>query len=464
MDLAAFLTRAQQNGTIDSLANGFENSQFSQDIPDCGLIVKDVLDKLNKAMPKRIDIPTVNGAITNNSLQVDPKKSATNSFSMEFNTICNNLLALCGYELSYNISILLSIKHIIKQYIEALEQADSYEMIIEYITVIRNIFKREYLDVHKFTSPFIDAGEDESIVFHFDSDIKPIKEEFFTEILKHVIKNQERKNNSGLVSNRSIYVEQIALLLEHTTFLPIAPAHINELLNNIGNKIAYSGWFIKAWSMLYDEILVDMLTTDMSMQIHPLDALFDKLKIAVHKNKYISQFIVYFEQVITETKTCMAELLGTDIINVEPSKDLLKYLAEMMLSLYTQLAYALYNHLRYNTFNKSARVHYALMFYLILNCKPKLYEFDISQQSALRYLLLPKKTIDESISILKARKTRIKHPVIEETVITIGASSDEDETTVTPEPVKRKRSPRVSKQLQTKEPAKRTRKPRAKKE
>ena len=82
MDLASFLSRAQQNGTINIISAGFENSQFSQDIPDCGLIVKDILDKLNKNMPKRIEIPTVNGAITNNSLQADPKKSATNSFSM----------------------------------------------------------------------------------------------------------------------------------------------------------------------------------------------------------------------------------------------------------------------------------------------------------------------------------------------------------------------------------------------
>ena len=460
MDLAAFLTRSQQNGTINIIANGFENSQFSQDIPDCGVIVKDILDKLNKATPKRIEIPTVNGAISNNSLQAEQKKNATNSFSMEFNMICNNLLAICGFELSYNLSILLSLKHIIKQYIEALESSEDYDCIITNITVLRNIFKRDSLEVSSFESPFINSLDDDSTVFRFDSEIKPIKDDFFGNIIEHATKNQERKNISGLSLNRQLYVKQFNALLEHTKFMPIEPMHINGFLNNIGNKIAYKGWFIKAWSMIYDEILVDMITSDISIQTHPLDILFERLKISVHKNKYISQFLVYFEQVISETKNTMNELLETDSINVELSKDLLKYMAEMMLSLYTQLAYALYNHQRYNTFNKSARVHYALMYYLILGCKPKLYEFDITQQSALRYLLLPKKAIDESLSLLKAKKTPAKRvPRVEPIVKSDDSDSDN-------EPVKStiSRTPRkITVKEQTKEPVKRTRKPRAKK-
>ena len=194
MDLAAFLTRSQHNGTINAIANGFENSQFSQDIPDCGIIVKDILDKLNKATPKRIEIPTVNGAISNNSLQGDPKKNTANSFSMEFNTICNNLLAICGYEISYNLSILLSLKNIIGQYIEALESSEDYDAIINNVTVIRNIFKRESLDVKIFDSPFITSTEDDSMVFRFDSELKPLKEDFFDNLSDHIIKNQERKN------------------------------------------------------------------------------------------------------------------------------------------------------------------------------------------------------------------------------------------------------------------------------
>lgn len=480
MDLAAFLTRAQRNGTINTIANGFENSQFSQDIPDCGTVVKDILDKLNKATPKRIEIPTVNGAISNNSLQGDSKKNATNSFSMEFNTICNNLLAICGYELSYNLSILLSLKNIINQYIEALEASEDYDAIIGNITVIRNIFKREALDVKSFDSPFITSTEDDSMVFRFDSELKPVKEDFFGNILEHAMKNQERKNISGLSLNKQLYVKQITALLSNTRFLPIEPSHINEFLNNIGNKIAYKGWFIKAWSMIYDEILVDMITCDLSSQIHPLDILFERLKISVHKNKYISQFLVYFEQVISETKASISDLLGTDMVTVELSKDLLKYLAEMMLSLYTQLAYALYNHQRYNTFNKSARVHYALMYYLILSCKPKLYEFDITQQSALRYLLLPKKAIDESRQLLSEKKPRVKRNIIEESSKSIDISDDESDDE--PEPIKpvdktiakrnnketvdsakKSRSPRITKKEPVKETAKKPRKPRAKK-
>ena len=471
MDLATFLMRSQQNGTINTISAGFENSQFSQDIPDCGLIVKDILDKLNKNMPKRIEIPTVNGAITNNSLQVDTKKTATNSFSIEFNTIGNNLLAICGYELSYNLSILLSLKHIVMQYIEALESAEDYDEILENINIIRNIFKQEAFDVKSFTSPFIAAEDDDSTVFYFDSEIKPIKDSFFTGIINHAVKNQERKNISGLSLNKQLYVKQIKLLLENTAIMTIEPMHINELLCNIGNKIAYKGWFIKAWSMIYDEILVDMLTSDVSVQVHPLDILFERLKISVHKNKYISQFLVYFEQVIAETKTTMNELLGSESVNVELSKNLLKYMAEMMLSLYTQLAYSLYNYLRYNMLNKSARVHYALMYYLILNCKPKLYEFDITQQSALRYLLLPKKAIDESLSLLKTKKVRVKQPVIEESMSVIDESSDDengeekskDDSSNTT--VKRKRAPRGSKKLAKEtEPVKKIRKPRAKKD
>lgn len=473
MDLASFLSRAQQNGTINVISAGFENSQFSQDIPDCGLIVKDILDKLNKNMPKRIEIPTVNGAITNNSLHVDAKKTTTNSFSMEFNTICNNLLAICGYEISYNLSILLSLKHIVKQYIDELESAEDYEGILENVNVIRNIFKQEAFDVKTFTSAFITTMDDESAVFFFDSEIKPIKDNFFSGIINHISKNQERKNLSGLTLNKRLYVNEIKLLLENTVITPIEPININELLCNIGNKIAYKGWFIKAWSMIYDEILVDMLTSDVSIQVHPLDILFERLKITVHKNKYISQFLVYFEQVIAETKTSINEILGTEAVNVELSKDLLKYMAEMMLSLYTQLAYALYNYLRYNMLNKSARVHYALMYYLILNCKPKLYEFDITQQSALRYLLLPKKSIDESLSLLKTKKARVKRPVIEESTNVINESSDDevdeekDKNELSSTAVKRKRAPRGSKKNAKEtatEPIKKTRKPRAKKD
>lgn len=469
MDLAAFLSRSQQNGTINSLANGFENSQFSQDIPDCGIIVKDILDKLNKATPKRIEIPTVNGAITNNSLQPDQKKNTTNSFSMEFNTICNNLLAICGFELSYNLSILLSLKHIIRQYIDALESSEDYESIISNLSVIRNIFKRESIEVRTFDSPFIKSIDDDSSVFRFDSEIKPIKDDFFGNIIDHATKNMERKNLSGLTLNKTLYVKQINCLLDHTKFNTIEPTHINDLLNNIGNKIAYKGWFIKAWTMIYDEILVDMITSEVSMQLHPLDVLFERLKISVHKNKYISQFLVYFEQVISETKASMNELLGTEATSVEISKDLLKFMAETMLSLYTQLAYALYNHQRYNTFNKSARVHYALMYYLIMSCKPKLYEFDITQQSALRYLLLPKKAIDESINLLKAKKGPVKRVTIEESIKDFDQSDNSEDESEKPVIVKetpnKGRTPKKAPVVKEtpKEPIKRARKPRAKK-
>ena len=188
MDLAAFLSRAQKNGTIDVIANGFENSQFSQDIPDCGIMVKDILDKLNKVAAKRIEIPTVTGAISNNSLQTDPKK-ITNSFSMDFNAICNNLLAICGYELSYNISILMSLKHIVKQYIDDIEDADDYDTIITNLTIIRNVYLHIAFEVDSFESPFINAHED-SLVFRFDSEMKPVKIDFFENIIEHAVKSR----------------------------------------------------------------------------------------------------------------------------------------------------------------------------------------------------------------------------------------------------------------------------------
>ena len=460
MDLASFLTRSQKNGTINMIANGFENSQFSQDIPDCGIMVKDILDKLNKATSKRIEIPTVTGAISNNSLQSDPKKT-TNSFSMEFNTICNNILAICGYELSYNLSILMSLKHIIQQYIDDIESAEDYESIILNLNIIRNIVSQPSFDVESFDSAFINAQEDDSLVFRFDSELKPVKDDFFENIIKHATTNQERKNISGLDLNKKLYVLQLNALLENTNVKTIEPENINELLMNIGNKIAYRGWFLKAWSMLYDEILVDMGSCDMTSNMHPLDVLFEKLKIGVHKNKYISQLLVYFEQVINETKSGMTEALKTDAINVELSKELLKYIAETMLSLYTQLAYALYNHQRYNTFNKSARVHYALMYYLILTCKPKLYEYDITQQSALRYLLLPKKAIDESLSLLKTKRNSPSRRIIEEEALNLddSASDEENDTEEEEEPEPPKKS-RGKKAVKTQEPAKPGRKPR----
>ena len=149
-----------------------------------------------------------------------------------------------------------------------------------------------------------------------------------------------------------------------------------------------------------------------------------------------------------------------------------------MLSLYAQLAYALYNHQRYNTFNKSARVHYALMYYLILTCKPKLYEYDITQQSALRYLLLPKKAIDESISLLKTKRNSPSRHIIDSIVDLDDSSSDEindaeeDESDVpkrtrgkrptvkTTESVKPPRKTRTARNVSAKPAAKNTRKPR----
>ena len=93
----------------------------------------------------------------------------------------------------------------------------------------------------------------------------------------------------------------------------------------------------------------------------------------------------------------------------------------------------------------------------------------MTQQSALRYLLLPKKSIDESLTLLKAKKVRVKHPVIEETPINIEESSDDDKEDEPPKDdasnTKRKRAPRrTKKQLKEPEPVKKTRKPRAKKE
>ena len=347
---------------------------------------------------------------------------------MEFNSICNNLLALCGFELSYNLSILIALKSIVKQYIESINESIDYEDIIVKLMALSNIYKRDTFAVNSFNSPFINNIDDDQIVFRFDSETKPAKDDFFTNIIEHARQNNERKNISGLNLNKQLYMRQLTALAEHTEFRPMEPDNINELLNNIGNKIAYKGWFMKSWSLLYDELLVDMMDKEVTNMPHPLDALYEKLKIIVHKNKYIGQLLVYFEQVISETKTSMVSVLKSDFIEVNLSKNLLKYMAEMMLNLYTQLAHALYNHQRYNTFNKSARVHYALMYYLVMTCKPKLYEYDITQQSVLRYILLPKKAIDESLDVLKNKKSL--------TIVAENESSDEE---VEKEPIKRRR-------------------------
>lgn len=408
MDLTETLIAASKNGTLDLIKNGFENSQFGRDVPDCGGIVKHILEKLNKNNPLKCDVTTVNGVLSVS----DADKKNSNSFSNEFQIMCTNLLILCGYELSYNYSILLSLPNIIEQYAEHIKTATDYETILNNILALKNLYSREEVCVEKFQSNFM-TEDDNSFVFNFNDSVQQApKNEFFENICKHVKNGLDNNHVSIFVIHKQQYIKEIDNLVKNTRIENILVEDVNDLLHNIGNKPVYDSWFIKAWSLLYDELLVDC--RNCKLDVHPLEELYINLNLNTYKTNYISRFTVYLDQVLTETKNSITEVLGEDgVAEIEISRELITYLSEMMLNLYTNIAYELFHNQHFNHATKSSRVHYSLLYFIIINCKPRLFMYSQSQLNALRYILLPKKSIMESIEVLSKKKL-ISAPVTTE--------------------------------------------------
>ncbi len=415
MNLANFLTRSIENNTINEIINGYENSQFSQDIPDCGIIVKELFDKLNNYQSPFNDITSVNGALSAASFK--PQHKTNNSFSMEFHSMCSNILALSGYELSYNLTVIMSLRILMNDYIDHIMECENYKEILSDILTLRNLYSHKEFKINKFDSVFA-KSDLETNVFRMNQEIIPFGDTFFNNIILSV-KNAIKKNGiSSFENNKNIYYKALSDLRNNTAIEKYDINNIDDLVHNIGDKIAYKKWFIKQWEMLYLELSVnaDMSLSqdirftfkgnsikDIQMDNSPLNNLFSNLGMLQAKDKYITNFIVYFNQIITETRNGILNEIGDDIIDVEITPEFLEYFAEIMLNLFAQIALNLYDFQQYSILNKSSRIHYALLYYLVTTIKPRLVNYDKTQLSVLRYILLPKKSIEESINILNEK-------------------------------------------------------------
>lgn len=392
---------------------GFENSDFLQGVINCDDIIKHIINKYEKIYK---DIPITMQQKTKNADLLENKRVFT--FYSDFKTCCNNLLGICGMELAYNLTFHINRRKIIRKLIKLLEKAPTYEEILNCFTLIRNSFNNKHItvknsDFQTFDELRLDTEKNNNIFFNINADITETN--IFDAIEKHIKYNLINRNNTDFNKNRELYAKQLWEYEKAAIFEPIEITQMDELLIAVQNKIGYEGWYLKLWSLLYDETFTDLISAysfkDKPSEArshkpaeqqneefkffaqyveNPLLIYMDELKMHAEYNNYILMFINYFNGVIEDTQRHNESKHKTPV-NV--SANFLNYLANVVLNLFICLAKGIYNLHRYNiTFFKNNRINFSLVLLCLTTyCRPRLYDYDKSQYFALYSLLLPKK-------------------------------------------------------------------------
>lgn len=417
------LNYAKKHNTLKIIRHGFENSEFMQDIPDAGTIVKTILKSLNESKNNyNIPFKSTSGTIISKTTvnekdneinEKSTKRKKGSSFCAEFNTICNNILGIIGFELAYNTIIQINIKKLLYNCISSIKQSQTYNEVLEIIKIIRNIYKNSIeidssfqYDITKKLFIQTTTTYNDCLFFNIEEDTYNLYS-FFEDIEKDIRNNIVKRNNTNFRKKINLYHEICTELYNASIFNTITISSVDNLLISFTNKIGYEGWFIKLWSVLYEETVIDYNldkenTSDKYTLMNNIimNHITDDIGIGNYYMKYNSQLTNYFEQVINKS---IESCLSKDSIKITFTNDIIKYLVNMTLNLYIQLAKGIHFAQQYNIhFTKNSRVHFALVYNcLITYCKPRLYEYTNSMYSALHYLLLSKKQIEESIKTIE---------------------------------------------------------------
>ena len=153
MDLKQFIQTHKNNGTLDSIIDGFEKSSFVEPNSDTSVLIKSILSVLisdEDGDKQKIYNQLQSGGLAN-AKSGKTEISKKQSFCTEFNQMVINILGLLGSEFSKYLFVLMGAKHMIAQEINAIAESQDYNSILKHIINIKNFMSLGDVDDYSNT-------------------------------------------------------------------------------------------------------------------------------------------------------------------------------------------------------------------------------------------------------------------------------------------------------------------------
>lgn len=417
MNLTKFITTHQEIGDIAIIKRGMESSPFTQSINDISELVKEILKKLLAIKnDEKMYSQSTNGGIQPNATLIDDSNNRKQSYCIEFPQMLKNILGLIGFEFSYCITTISSINRILNDYIQKIspknDSIESYLSLKNLIITIKNIYSLgngNSLQIsNHFKSHFINNDDDSIKWSNFSTDSKLI---FFDNIIEFI----DYKISKDVIINfiedkQSIYLE-LENLYKNTIFTKYTIDNVDQLCLSMHNiKPCYDGYFIKEWEILYLETFADTykLIHPSKHKISPvIDYLTNVIQLDLKAEKYLTNFKNYLIKIYKDTISCLYSDDSSKRLDIIITQNMYEYMSYIILNLYINISKKIASNQECaQLFGKSTRIQFAQVFQALKDSISRLHQYCQSQSDMLHYILIPKKTLSESINNLNAIKSK----------------------------------------------------------
>ena len=232
----------------------------------------------------------------------------------------------------------------------------------------------------------------------------PDKDVFFKSLMKE-IKHLNKTNTIALFDEKKIeWINRINEKLSETTLGDYIIEDVNDVCLCLGMfDIAYEGSFIKLFEIFYRETFVDIPQELWSRNRPHIDYLKRKLKLDIKCDKYTTLFTKYFRKIYDEVSKNVSQL-GFEILQVKVTDQFFHTMSDIAFGLYIGIGKEIASCQENSAcFGKSTRIQFFQIYGALTTCVPRLHSFTKSQKAVLHYILLSKKTIDDSILTLMSK-------------------------------------------------------------
>ena len=430
MDLKQFIQTHKDNGTLDSIIDGFEKSSFVEPNSDTSVLIKSILSVLisdEDGDKQKIYNQLQSGGLAS-AKSGKTEISKKQSFCTEFNQMVINILGLLGSEFSKYLFVLMGAKHMISQEINEIAESQDYNSILKHVMNIKNFMSlgdiEDYSDTKDFDfryesssnlEPPIDIDDEFYEEFYLEQDsnenqnyleieVKSNKKNnIFNQLISEIKQLIKSENVLSFEDDRQEWCQMLEEMLSHMILTTYNVNTVDDLcLNLTGINVCYDKSFIKMFEILYRESFADIPHELWSTYKPHISYIEKELKLDIKCSKYLTNFNKYFHKVYDETlKSVVEKIPQEDILKINVTDKMYELLSDITFNLYVNISKKIAcNQLTYAYFGKSTRIQFIQMFQALMDCSPRLYVFTKSQRMALHYILLSKKVINESIKIV----------------------------------------------------------------
>ena len=295
--------------------------------------------------------------------------------------------------------------------------------------------------------------------FNYNSVSTPKKSRFIDFIIKRVTEIVETDNILMFCEDKDSIQELLQLFLSHLRYGKYYVNNVDDLVINLGcNGFVYDKSFLKMFEILFKETFADIPFELWQPAFNPHDNsvevddftppytnyIRNELGLDIRVDKYIDAFTKYYNKIFVETIQSVTEKLPKQhILTPVVTNKCYNLLAHITFNMFMNLAKRIANNqVTLIFFGKSTRIQFIQVFQGLLDCTPRNMLFSCTQRMMIHYVLMSRKSLQESAksydevatlvkntSEEKTRKKRASKTVSEDTVEKDDDSADSDSTT-----------------------------------